>query len=142
MRILIDTCVIIDAIIDREPFNIDAQALLLACAQGHVQGYITANSITDIHYLAHKFLHDKKAIRDILAKLFESIKILDTTGLDCIDALYSKTTDYEDAVQIQIAYHNNIDLIATRDLKDYQLSPVPVCTPDECLEKLGVDSWG
>ena len=142
MRILIDTCVIIDAILDRKPFNVDAQALLLACAKGHAQGYITANSVTDIHYLTSKFLHDEKAIRNILANLFKSIKILDTIGLDCMSAIYSEITDYEDAVQAETAHHNDIDLIVTRDLKDYQLSPVPVCSPAECLEKIGVDSWG
>ena len=141
MNILIDTCVIIDAIVGRDPFDKDAQVLLLLCAQDSLKGYITANSLTDIHYLISK-KYDESAVRNIINNLLKSIEILSTTSFECKSALYSKIYDYEDAIQVESALHNSIDLIVTRNLKDYKNSSVPVCSPSDCLKKLGTETWG
>ena len=142
MKILVDTCVIIDAIANRRPFDKDAQALLLFCARGRLNGYITANSLTDIHFLLSKTNHDETTIRNIINNMLQSIKILDTTSFECKNALYSEIHDFEDAIQAESARNNNIDLIVTRNLKDYKRSPVPACSPADCLKKLGAENWG
>ena len=51
MRILIDTCIIIDALQNREPFNKNAQEIFLLAANRKFDGFITAKSVTDIYYL-------------------------------------------------------------------------------------------
>lgn len=53
MNVVVDTCVIIDALQQRELFCIDAQAICLAIAEDKVTGFITAKSVTDIYYLMH-----------------------------------------------------------------------------------------
>ena len=142
MKVLIDTCIIIDAVIGREPFDVDAQALLLHCARGQLKCYITANSLTDIHYLLRRMYHDEYIVRNIINGLLKSIEILDTTSFECKSALYSKILDYEDAIQAESALHNDIDMIVTRNHRDYQNSPIPTCSAAECLKKLGVENWG
>ena len=142
MRVLIDTCIIIDAIIGRKPFDKDAQILLLLCADDRLNGSITANSLTDIHYLLFRKFHNEKTVRNIINNLLKSISILNTTNFECINALYSNVHDYEDAIQVESAVRNNIDLIITRNLKDYKFSSVPVCSPADCLKKLNVETWG
>ena len=49
MKALIDTCIIIDALQSREPFKDDAQKIFLSAARKEFDGYVTANSITDIY---------------------------------------------------------------------------------------------
>ena len=51
MNVLIDTCIIIDALQSREPFNKDAEAVFLSVANRRCVGFLTANSITDPGHL-------------------------------------------------------------------------------------------
>ena len=54
MRVLVDTCVIIDALQSRVPFSEAAQKLFIYSANKQFEGYITAKSVTDIYYLTHR----------------------------------------------------------------------------------------
>ncbi|MBQ8639069.1 MAG: PIN domain-containing protein [Lachnospiraceae bacterium] len=139
MRALIDTCIIIDALQQREPFCQDAQTLFLAAANHHFTGYITAKSATDIYYLVHKSTHSDKETRRILNTLFTLFDLLETTGQDCKSAISSSISDYEDAVMVESALHSDIDCIVTRNLKDYQRSPVSVLSPGDFITRIEAD---
>ena len=136
MRVLLDTCVIIDTLQDRCPFSDDGKQIFLYAATNIFNGYITAKSVTDIYYLIHKSTHDNAATKNILNKLFSLFDILDTAGIDCKKALLSATADYEDAVMIESAFHNEIDCIVTRNERDYGNSPVKVYTPKQFIQVL------
>ena len=136
MNVLIDTCIIIDALQNRQPFAEDAQKLFLHAANHKFTGCITAKSSTDIYYLSHRYTHDDRASREILNKLFTLFELLDTDGTDCRRALASSVSDYEDAVMIETALRERMDYIVTRNTRDYTKSSVPVCTPAEFLALL------
>ena len=82
MRVLVDTCVIIDALQSRAPFSEVAQKLFIYSANKQFEGYITAKSVTDIYYLTHRLTHNDVEARKILSKLFTLFHLLDTTSLD------------------------------------------------------------
>lgn len=134
MRVLIDTCVILDALQAREPFAEDANNIFLAAANHLYNGYISAKATTDIYYLTHRHTHSDKDSREILNKLLTIFDVLDTMGIDCRRAIPSKTTDYEDAVMIETALRSEIDCIVTRNTADYDNSPVAIYTPSEFLK--------
>ncbi|MCD7832326.1 MAG: PIN domain-containing protein [Firmicutes bacterium] len=136
MNVIVDTCVIIDALQAREPFAEDSQAVCLAVAEGKVVGLIPAKSTADIYYIMHRSLHSNEVTRELLKKLFMSFGILDTTALDCQNALDSSMSDYEDAVLAETAKRSGVDYIITRNCKDYKQSSVPVKTPGELLTLL------
>lgn len=136
MRALIDTCIIIDALQNREPFAVDAQAILLASANKQFDGFISAKSVTDIYYLTHKLTHCDKDTRGILNRLFVLFDVLDTAGMDCRKAIASNTTDYEDAVMIETAVRSGMDCIVTRNTKDCTAAPLPVYAPSDFLKEL------
>ena len=136
MRVLLDTCVIIDALQAREPFGEAAQEIFMAAANKLFTGCITAKSSTDIYYLTHRVLHSDIETRKILSKLFILFEVLDSAGLDCRKALSSEVSDYEDAVMIETAIHSDVDCIVTRNIKDYTQSPVKVYRPSELLNQL------
>lgn len=52
MRVLLDTNVILDALLGREPFRVDADAIIEAIKEGRIRGYVTATTLTDIFYEA------------------------------------------------------------------------------------------
>ena len=139
MNALIDTCIIIDALQSRKPFDKDAEAVFLSVANRRCVGFLTANSVTDIYYLMHRALHSKGETKRVLGVLFSLFEILDTCGIDCRKALTSDVSDYEDAVMIEAAARAEIDYIVTRNLKDYAGAPMPVYSPKQFVELLYAD---
>ena len=136
MRVLVDTCVIIDALQSRVPFAEAAQKLFIYSANMQFEGYITAKSITDIYYLTHRLTHSDAETRKILSKLFTLFHLLDTTSLDCRKAISSEIGDYEDAIMVETAIRSEMDCIVTRNVKDYAKSSVKVCEPSALIKLL------
>ena len=136
MRALLDTCVIIDAMQNREPFCKDAQELFLAAANNLFVGCITAKASTDIYYLMHRHTHSDKASREVLNKLFTLFEVADTAGIDCRRAIPSPVSDFEDAVMIETAARTEVDCIVTRNEQDFVKSTVPVLSPKDFLSRL------
>lgn len=129
MKVLLDTCIIIDALQNRVPHSQYAQQLFLDVAARKYVGCVSAKSVTDIYYLMRRFFHDDKKTRVVLRKLFSLFEVIDTYGDDCIAAVDSEMNDYEDAVMSETAFRNNIDCIVTRNIKDYSKSKVKVLSP-------------
>ncbi|NBI73346.1 PIN domain-containing protein [Clostridiaceae bacterium] len=134
MRVLIGTCIIIDALQSRLPFKDHAQEIFLLAANRHFEGFITAKSSTDIYYLTHKYLHSDKETRKVLSGLYMLFDLLDTAGIDCRKAISSGMSDLEDAVMVETAIRCGMDCIVTRNVKDYEKSLIKVYQPDEFLE--------
>ncbi len=136
MRALIDTCVIIDALQNREPFAEDAKKLFLMLANENFEGYVSAKSITDIYYITHRLTHSNEQTRKILKNLLGLFDILDTTAIDCRKALSSNIVDYEDAVMCETAERSEVDCIVTRNQKDYANSKITIYSPNQFTSKI------
>ena len=136
MKILIDNCVIIDALQDRQPFSQYAKQIFLAVAQRYANACITAKSITDIYYLTHKQTHSDIKTRKILQELFSLFDVVDTLATDCLNAVSSPMNDYEDAVMSETAIRESVDYIVTRNERDYSKSKVPVVSPQAFIDLL------
>lgn len=65
MKILLDTCIVIDVLQARTPFNENGEKIFLGIANNQYEGCITAKSITDIYYLTHRCNHSGKRTRKI-----------------------------------------------------------------------------
>ena len=134
MRILADTNVIIDALTSREPWNKSAEEIFLMAANHTIEMYITASSATDIYYLIRKHLHNIEAAKLIMGKLYSLTGILEVTADDCMDALASTISDYEDAVVEKVASRKDMDYIVTRNIKDYQAGGTKIILPDDFVK--------
>ena len=133
MRALLDTCVIVDALQNREPFCKDAQTIFLLSANRQFEGFLTAKAITDIYYLTHRQTHSDKDTRDILTKLFALFQLRDTSAMDIRNAISAEVSDFEDAVMIETAVRSGMDCIVTRNTRDYTHAQLPVYTPAEFI---------
>lgn len=136
MKILVDTCVVLDVYQRRETFFEGSFEFLKRSLLRDDELFITSNSFTDIHYLLFKGIHDEKKTRRLLTKMFEIFSILDVTSLDCLNAMESKMKDLEDALLVECAKSNHIDIICTRNIKDFKNSDIKVVTPAEFLDNL------
>lgn len=136
MKVLLDTCVIIDFLQDREPFSHTAKKILQAAAMDIFSGYITAKSTSDIYYLTRKCIHNEKETRSRLSQLLTMIGMLDSMADDVFNAIDSDIPDFEDAIMIETASRSAIDCIVTRNEKDFKHSPVKIYSPDEFIKLL------
>ncbi len=133
MKVLIDTNVIIDALTSREPWNESAETIFIMTANHMMDMYITASSATDIYYLVRKHMHNADQTKQIMEKLYSLIGILTVSGAECIDALASSVSDYEDAVVERVSVRADMDYIITRNVKDYQQGMVKAISPDDFI---------
>ena len=136
MRVLLDTCVVVDFLQKREPFAQDALSLFRAAATQEFSGYITAKSATDIFYLSHRATHSNEQSRILLQRLLDLVGMLDSLGADVRLALLAECADFEDAVMIETAKRSGIDCIVTRNIKHYAGASIPVYEPAEFLRLL------
>ncbi len=141
MRILFDTDVILDLLLDREPFNATAAWLVNRVHTGELEGFISAITLTTIFYLARKAVGNKRArsyIEDLL-KIFQ-VALVNKAVLETALALPIK--DYEDAVQHASAELAGAEGIVTRNVPDFKQATLKVYTPVELravLETLADD---
>ena len=135
MRILIDTNVILDMLLDREPFSNYAGILISQIEKGKLTGLLCATTITTIYYLINKTLSKKEADKslDLLFSLFE-IAPVNRIVLETAKDL--KFKDFEDAVIYASAIHSNVDAVITRNIKDFKMKEIPVYEPVEFLKIL------
>ena len=135
MKALIDTNVILDALITRDPWAAAAQEILRTAAMDKFKGFITASQTTDIFYYLRRYGADVSTSKKIIKKLTASVKISDILPADVENALDSDMSDYEDGLLAYCAKRQKTDFIITRNKKDFVKSPVPAISPDEFLVK-------
>ena len=134
-QVLIDTNIILDIALQREPFFETANQIFNKIDEGHIKGFVTASSITDIYYISSKVCGREKSIA-FISELIDILEVLSVTKEIIMDSLHAEFRDFEDAVQYCVADMNRMDIILTRNKTDFKHSTIEVCTPDELLQKL------
>lgn len=128
MRILLDTNVILDVWLAREPFWKDSAAILAKAENKEIEGWICPTTITTLQYLCKKVLGEQKT-RALLDQLITICKVGNMSRQTFKVALESEITDFEDAVIEAVSIGSDIDLIATRNTTDFKKSKVPAKEP-------------
>jgi len=135
MRALLDTNIVLDLLMKREPFAHDATAIWEANRQGWFDGYVSAIAPITLFYVARKstsVVDAQQMVRDIL-KAFRVC----TLNLNVLRAaLRRPLADYEDAVQLAGALAHGLDAIVTRDLQDFGGATLTVLSPSDFLKQL------
>jgi predicted nucleic acid-binding protein len=133
MKALIDTNVVLDALMSREPWREEAEKVLLASAEGKLEGYITASAATDVFYIVRKQLGGSSDARSAMRHLFQVVRILEVSGADCLAALDLASPDFEDALQAAAAIRAGLDCVITRDQAGFRGAGIRVVKPSEAL---------
>jgi len=136
MKVVFDTNVILDAAMGR-PGSEEAQSLIQAVISGKIVGIVTANSITDIHYIIRKRASEEAA----RTAVYNTLTIFETVPVDaeaCMEALNLSMSDFEDAVLAVCAKAAGAKYIVTRDdgLIGDENCPVAALRPEGALNML------
>lgn len=135
MRVLLDTDVVLDLLLDRAGFAEHAAALWEAHEQGRLEAYVSAITPVNVFYIARK-LKGMETARQAVIELLATLRVcpLDQVALE--KALTLPFSDYEDAVQLASALANRLDALITRNLEDYKNATLLVFSPSEFLARL------
>ncbi|XCN71442.1 MAG: PIN domain-containing protein [Candidatus Electrothrix aestuarii] len=132
MKVLFDTNVILDVLLDREPFSNDAALLMAKVEHSEFAGFACATTITTIHYLCTKML-DREAAASHIQSLLSLFTIAPVNQRVLEKSLASRFKDFEDAVIHEAALHAGVQHIITRNIKDFKEATLPVHEPKEFL---------
>lgn len=121
MRVLADVNIILDVLCNRQPFAVDAQALWTRVEAGKLRASLCATTLPTIYYLLRKQLRNPAA-RQAVADILTTFEICPVDEAVLRAALVRAMPDYEDAVQDAAAEQAGIDVIVTRNPKDFASS--------------------
>ncbi|NOX48852.1 MAG: PIN domain-containing protein [Chlorobi bacterium] len=127
-KVLVDTDVLMDFVTKREPFDIEAAQLFNLADKNLIDLFVSSLCLNNVYYLVRKQIGHKNTI-GLLIRLVEVVDVLSVDKQVVMKALTSRFNDFEDALQHFTAVENsNIDVIVTRNLKDYKHSSIAIMT--------------
>ena len=135
MKVLVDTNVVLDVLLARQPFAGASAEVFGLIEQSDWTGCLCATTLITVDYLLGRSL-PSSASKKALKHLLEIFEVAPVTRSVLEEALDSRITDFEDAVLEQSARLAGVDVIVTRNAKDFRKSTVPALTPEDLLSGL------
>lgn len=132
MRVLLDLNVLMDFLLKRQPWCIEADAIWNATHEGRLTSFISAASLTTVFNLARKAGPQEFALNSVRLAV-ETLEVV-PVDVDAVNlALKMTGQDFEDNVQIACVVRSDVEAIITRNPADFTDSPIPVMSPTELL---------
>jgi predicted nucleic acid-binding protein len=128
----VDTNVVLDVFMNREPWVESSAPVLRLAEGGSIEGLVAAHSVTTLHDLLARDL-SRSRVRKVLADLLQVLQVVPVDEDRLRHALALDWPDFEDAVQAACAESAGADYLATRNKKDFRKSPVKALTPAELV---------
>jgi predicted nucleic acid-binding protein len=133
VRVLVDTNVVLDLINQRQPFFADSYAAVQLALE-KCSPYVSAITVTDSVYITRKVFPDSINQKKALENFFSQFRICPVKRNQLKKAFSSAMPDFEDAVQAFCGKHDRVSYIITRNVKDYNLSPIKALTPADFID--------
>ena len=135
MRVLVDTNVVLDVLLDRRPFVVASAGVFGLVERSRVEGVLCATTITTIDYLLTQAM-PRPTARHAIRQLLELFEIAPVNRAVLDEAVRSKVLDFEDAVLEQAGRLAGAEIIVTRNQADFRHASLKVLGPDELLSSL------
>ncbi|MHC4870981.1 MAG: type II toxin-antitoxin system VapC family toxin [Planctomycetota bacterium] len=129
-KVFLDADVILDLLTERKPHFLPAVELFTMIQDKQVFAYTSPVVIANLFYLLVRHSTRKKAVQSLI-KLKTLVKVLNCGDNEIELALASDFKDFEDSIQYYTALENDMDILITRNIKDYKSANIPVVTPYE-----------
>lgn len=131
IKVLFDTNIILDVALDRQPFVADSLKAINTIGEQTI-GFVNVLTLVNTFYIARKEKGTDKA-KEFVGEILEYFEIVNISKQMCIEALRSEFKDFEDAVQAHSAYYSGIEIIVTRNPKDFKTSTLKIFEPSEFI---------
>ena len=134
IQMLIDTNTVLDAVLQRMPWSVDANRLRQAMSDRKFEAFFCASAVTDVFYIVRRFGGVQIALSAVTDCL-DAFRICPVDHRTLSYALMLPGSDFEDNVQIACAVIAGLDAIITRDPQGFRASPIPVLSPADALAR-------
>jgi predicted nucleic acid-binding protein len=131
-KLFIDTDIILDIVLKREPFFPESQKVLSLIESNYFSGFTSSLIIANCYYIICNNRDEKIALKTI-SKLRSILNVLPFTDKEIGESLNSNIKDFEDGVQYFIALNNSMNNLITRNISDYKDLDINVLTPADFL---------
>lgn len=135
MRVLFDVNVLLDILLEREPFVDDSAEAWARVETGKVTGLVSADSFSTMFYLI-KRAADLPAARHAVRLVADVFEIVPLDGQVVSAAIDAPIADLEDAIQHESAVRAGADGIVTRDATGFRQAALRVLSPARLLEEI------
>ncbi len=132
-RILVDTNIVLDLLAKRQEFFIEAQELFTLSDKKELKLYVSSLTFANTYYILSQKMKLGNA-RKILRKFKVLVEVLPMDDKIIDLSLESDFKDFEDAIQYHTAIENEVNIIITRNLKDFKTAKIPVLTAKDYIE--------
>ncbi|MGB0561366.1 MAG: type II toxin-antitoxin system VapC family toxin [Spirulinaceae cyanobacterium] len=135
IQTLLDTNIILDVLLDRDPFVEAASQLFQALENKKFQGYVAAITLNNLFYIIRK-LQGQNPAYDAIERILTGMEVCPVTQQTLSQAFELKYPDFEDAIQTVCALEQNLPYIVTRNSQDFSHPDLQVLSPSELLALL------
>ncbi len=131
-KVFVDTNVILDLLLERDPFYIEAAKLFSMAEDNKIQIYVSALSFSTVYYFLCKHTNNEGAKTTL--KAFKALVTTSSVSNLSIEmALINPMSDFEDAIQLVNAIESKCKTLVTRDIKGFKNSELNIISPSEYL---------
>jgi predicted nucleic acid-binding protein len=135
MIVLVDSNVVLDILLFRQPWYTNAVLVFSLTKQNRIKSYVSASAITDIFYIAKKQL-GKSAAREAIKKLLSVFLPATVTDSNIYQALDLTWEDFEDSIQYVVGKGLTVDYIVTRNTQDFSSGSIVALTPEQFIQSI------
>jgi len=132
MRVLIDTNIVLDVLLNREKHVRDSAIIISKVQEGILEGYLAAHTIATLYYFGRKHIGPDAAKR-FLVELIKIFRIARVDEYVIEQSLSLSLPDFEDAVVCASADASDTVAVITRDKDGFKRATMPVFSPSEML---------
>ncbi len=136
MKVLLDTNIVIDYALERQPFWQNSERIFLLLQQGSFTGYISASTISDLYYIIRKPRGHIWTL-NFLERMVQFCSVATVDRAVITTALTANFKDFEDAIQYSTAVASQMDVIVTRNPSDFtNATELQILTPDQLIQAI------
>ena len=135
MTLLVDINVLLDVLLQREPWADSAAQLLTRIERGEASGFVAGHTLTTVHYIVSR-ARDRQSAAAAITDLLRFLEVVEVEKADFNQALVLPIDDFEDAVQGAAALKIGADYVVSRDEAGFRALSIPSVNPGEILSLL------
>ena len=135
MKLLLDINVLLDVLLQRNPWAESAAHLLTRIERGEANGFVAGHTLTTVHYVVAR-ARDRQSAAAAVTDLLRFLEVVPIEKVDFNQALVLPIDDFEDAVQAAAALKIGADYVVTRDEKGFRALSIPSVNSGEILSLL------
>ncbi|HSY61821.1 MAG TPA: PIN domain-containing protein [Cytophaga sp.] len=133
-RIYVDTDIIMDLLAKREPYYQFAAELFSLADQNKIEICISPLTFYNISYIVFRNYNSSQSRKNLLK--FKTLVTFLPVNDKVIDLTLTSTfKDFEDGIQYYTALEHNVNILITRNLKEYKSAEITILTAEQYLKK-------